>query len=196
MLMNRTDPLLYLPPQSFFSPTLIARIARPDAALPAIRGIVQDMDAAIPPLQISSVADDMARSLATTRFTMLMLVVFTGIAVLLAAVGLYGVMAYTVAQRSREIGIRIALGATSSRVARGVVGRGAALAAVGLALGLIASHWGVRLVSNMLSGVTTADPWSFAAAAGVLLLTAVVACVAPMRRAARVDPMVAMRGEG
>ena len=156
-------------------------------------GVVND--AAIPPLEISSIADAMQRSLAATRFTMLMLVTFTAIAVLLAAVGLYGVMAYSVAQRSREIGIRIALGATTGRVALGVVGRGATLAVVGLVVGLVASHWGVRFLSNMLSGVTAGDPWSFAAAAGVLLVTALAACVAPMMRAARVDPIVAMRSD-
>jgi ABC-type antimicrobial peptide transport system permease subunit len=153
------------------------------------------MNAAIPPVDISNVANDMAGSLAARRFTMLMLVVFTGIAVALASVGLYGVMAYSVAQRSREIGIRIALGATAGRVARGVVGRGAALGVGGVVLGLVAATWGTKLLANMLSGVTQRDPASFAAAALVLLLTAVVACVAPMVRAARVDPMVAMRSD-
>lgn len=195
MLMQRTDPVLYVPPQAYFSPTLIARVDNAGAALPAIRAIVRDMNAAIPPVDISNVADDMAGSLASTRFTMLMLVVFTGIAVLLASVGLYGVMAYSVAQRSREIGIRIALGATTGRVARGVVGHGAALGVVGVVLGLVAANWGTKLLSNMLSGVTQRDPMSFGAAAVVLLLTAIVACVAPTIRAARVDPMVAMRAD-
>ncbi len=195
MLMQRTDPVLYVPPQSYFSPTLIARVDNPAAALPAIRGIARDMNAAIPPVDLSNVADDMAGSLASTRFTMLMLVVFTGIAVLLASVGLYGVMAYSVAQRSREIGIRIALGATAGRVARGVVGRGAALGVIGVVLGLVAASWATKLLSNMLAGVAQHDPASFGAAAVVLLLTAILACVAPMMRAARVDPIVAMRAD-
>ncbi len=195
MLMQRTDPMLYVPPASFFSPTVIARLDNPAATLPAIRAVVHDMNAAIPPVDISNVANDMAKSLAARRFTMLMLVVFTGIAVLLASVGLYGVMAYSVAQRSREIGIRIALGATTGRVARGVVARGAALGVVGVLLGLVAASWGTTLLSNMLSGVTQRDPMSFGAAAAVLLLTALVACVAPTMRAARVDPMVAMRAD-
>ncbi|MGH7690187.1 MAG: FtsX-like permease family protein, partial [Gemmatimonadaceae bacterium] len=146
-------------------------------------------------VQVDNIADAMASTIARPRFTMLLLAVFTGLAVVLSAVGLYGVMAYAVAQRTREIGIRVALGATNARIARSVVGRGLLLSVLGMAAGLLGAHWGTRLLSSMLSGVSANDPVSYGMAAGALLGTAVVACVVPMRRAARVDPLVAMRAE-
>ncbi|MGH7671089.1 MAG: FtsX-like permease family protein, partial [Gemmatimonadaceae bacterium] len=193
--MNTTDPMLYEPPPPYFSPTLLARLADPTRALPQIRTLVAGMNAAIPPVQVDNIADAMASTIARPRFTMLLLAVFTGLAVVLSAVGLYGVMAYAVAQRTREIGIRVALGATNARIARSVVGRGLLLSVLGMAAGLLGAHWGTRLLSSMLSGVSANDPVSYGMAAGALLGTAVVACVVPMRRAARVDPLVAMRAE-
>ncbi len=193
--MDTTDPILYEPPARYFSPTLLARIPDPARALPQIRRVVAEMNAAIPPVHVDNVADAMASTIARPRFTMLLLAIFTGLALVLAAVGLYGVMAYAVAQRTREIGIRVALGATNARIARSVVGRGVLLAALGMAVGLVGAHWGTRLLSNMLSGVSADDPLSYGLAAGALLATALLACVVPMRRAARVDPVIAMRAE-
>jgi putative ABC transport system permease protein len=191
--MERTEPVLYTPPASFFAPTLIARVTAPGAVLPVVRGIVREMNPAVPPVEMHAVAAAMAESIGTQRFTMLLLAVFAGIALVLAAVGLYGVMAYAVAQRAREIGVRIALGATAGRVARTVVGRGLVLVGAGMAIGLAGAHWGTRLVVSMLSGVEPGDPMSFAAAAGVLVLAGVLACLVPMLRAMRVDPVAAMR---
>ena len=193
--MNVTDPMLYEPPPPYFSPTLLFRAADPERVLPAVRRMVTDMNAAIPPVQVNNIGDAMASTIARPRFTMLLLTIFTGLALVLAAVGLYGVMAYAVAQRTREIGIRVALGATNGRIARSVVGRGLLLATVGMGAGLIGAHWGTRLLANMLSGISRNDPWSYGLAAAALLGTAVAACVVPTRRAARVDPMVAMRSE-
>ncbi len=195
LAMDRTEPMLYRPPQSFFTPHLIARISAPATALPAMRQAVAQMNAWIPPVDIHSVSDAMAESIGGQRFTMLLLTVFTGLALLLAAVGLYGVMAYTVAQRTREIGVRMALGATSGDVARRVLKEGLILGLTGMGLGLVGAHWGVRLLSGMLAGVTAGDTLSYALAGAALLVTATVAIVVPMWRATRVDPVIAMRAE-
>jgi putative ABC transport system permease protein len=120
---------------------------------------------------------------------------FTGLALVLAAVGLYGVMAYAVAQRTREIGIRIALGATRRNIARAVVSQGLVLAAAGAVVGLVAAGWATKLIEKMLYGVKSGDPVSFGVGALLLLGTATLACVVPMRRATRIDPLIAMRTE-
>lgn len=195
LLTERSDPMLYMPPARFFNPALLVRAPNPGAVLPAIRTIVRGMDAAIPPVKVDNVAESMRNTVGGRRFTMLLLASFTALALLLAAVGLYGVMAYVVAQRTRELGVRIALGATAGNIARSVLGRGVALAAGGMVLGLVGAHWATRLMAGMLSGVSADDPTSLMVAAAVLLATAVVACLVPMRRAVRVDPIIAMKSE-
>jgi ABC-type antimicrobial peptide transport system permease subunit len=124
-----------------------------------------------------------------------LLSVFGAIAAVLAAVGIYGVMAYAVTQRTREIGIRVALGATPANVARAIVARGLVLSVAGLAVGLTAAVWGTRLIKSALFGVVGTDALSYALAAAALLIVSVGACAVPMRRAVRVDPVIAMRGE-
>ena len=114
---------------------------------------------------------------------------------LLAAVGLFGVMSHTVTQQTREIGIRVALGASSGDVVRRVLVRGTGLAAVGAMVGLIAASWGTKLIETQLHGVERLDPISFALGAAVLVGAALVACVVPARRALAVDPMTAIRAE-
>jgi len=193
LLMDRAEPMLYTPPAFFFTPTLLARVAAPASVLPVVRDAVRQMNPAVPPVQIDNVAASMAGSIGKQRFTMLLLAVFAGVAVVLAAVGLYGVLAYAVAQRAQEIGIRMALGATSAGIARSVIGRALALVAVGMAIGLVGAHWATRLLAGMLSGVAAGDPASFAVAAGVLVLAALLATVTPMLRAVRVDPVTTMR---
>ena len=113
----------------------------------------------------------------------------------LAAVGLYGTLAYAVAQRTREIGIRIALGATRSRIASGVLANGIGLAAVGLVVGLVAAVWATKLIQKMLYGVSPNDAIAYLASGVVLLGVAALACVVPTRRATSVDAMVAMRAD-
>jgi len=126
---------------------------------------------------------------------MFLLVTFTIVAVGLAAIGLYGVLAYTVAQRTREIGIRIALGASRATVARAVLSHGLVLAAVGAMAGLIAARWGTRLLGSMLYGVRQIDLVLFGVAGAVLLIVPAVACLVPMRRALSVDPLIAMKAD-
>ena len=126
---------------------------------------------------------------------MVLLAKFAGLAVVLSALGLYGVISYVVAQRTREIGIRIALGATPRNIAGAVVVRGIALSAVGLAAGLAAAVWGTRVIKTVLHGVSATDPLSFFTAAMLLLGVCLLACTVPMRRAMRVDPVISMRGD-
>jgi putative ABC transport system permease protein len=144
---------------------------------------------------IDSTEGFLGRALSAPRFIMLVLSIFTGLALTLAGVGLYGVMAYTVTQQTREIGIRVALGASGSRIARGVLGRGAWLAVTGAVIGLIAASWATKMIEHQLHGVTRSDPLSFIAGAIVLVLVAVIACVVPTLRALAVDPMTAIRAD-
>jgi putative ABC transport system permease protein len=124
-----------------------------------------------------------------------MLSVFASVAAILAAIGIYGVLAYAVVQRTREIGIRMALGAQRAQVLALVLGKGAILTAAGIALGLAGAAAGTRLLQDLLFGVTPLDPTTFAAVSVLFGLVAMVACYVPARRATAVDPMVALRTE-
>jgi len=136
-----------------------------------------------------------AENMEDTSLQTAVLGAFAGMALLLAAVGLYGVMAYAVAQRTREIGIRMALGAHPRAVMAMVMGRGGRLTLAGVALGAPAAFGLARLLSKMLFGVGVADPLTFTAVACLLAAVAMLACYIPARRAMRVDPMVALRYE-
>jgi putative ABC transport system permease protein len=135
------------------------------------------------------------RDVATPKFTMALTVAFALLALLLAAVGVYGVMAYAVARRTREVGICMALGARETQVVWMVLRRGLTVIAVATVLGLAASLVAGPLLRHQLFGVTASDPATFAAAALVLALVALLACYLPARRAAKVDPVVALRSE-
>ena len=127
------------------------------------------------------------------RFYTMLLGVFASIALVLAAVGIYGVMSYAVSLRTRELGIRIALGATGRQVSRLVLRQGVALALGGVVLGGAGAYWLTRLLGKLLFGVTATDPLTFFGVAGLLTVIAALACYVPARRAARVDPLLAMR---
>jgi putative ABC transport system permease protein len=190
-----TEPILYTPGSGFFRPSLLVRTAGDASVIQNFAKLVAGVDAKLPPPQIKSVDDAMRKTIARPRFTMFLLMIFTIVAVGLAAVGLYGVLAYTVAQRTREIGIRVALGASRQRVARAVMSRGLLLAGIGAAIGLGVARWGVKLLGSMLYGVQQTDVVSFAMGAVILFLIAVVACLVPVRRALSVDPLIAMRAD-
>ena len=178
------------------SMTILARSAgTPELLEDPIRQVVRSMDAAQPAPTFMTMEDALSDAIAPLRFTVLLLGIFASVAAILAAVGLYGVMAYLVDDRTREIGIRVALGADRSQVIRTVVGNGMTLTLVGLVAGLLMSLAAVRLLRTMLYQVSIYDPWTFAAGAAVLTLAAGLACYLPARRAARLDPMVALRGE-
>jgi len=136
-----------------------------------------------------------AESLAGRTFSMVLLATFAAIALLLAVIGIYGVIAYSVTQRTHEIGIRMALGAQRRDILRIILGQGGAMALAGVGAGLAASLALTRLMSTMLFGVRPSDPLTFAAVVALLLAVAFVACWIPARRAMRVDPMVALRHE-
>jgi putative ABC transport system permease protein len=192
-MVERSQPMMYLAASGEFTPELVLRVKPGTKPMAAFRALVANADPRLPPPEITNIESAMANSIAGQRFTMLVLTVFTMFAVLLAAIGLYGVMAYAVAQRTREIGIRIALGATRRNIARAVLKQGLMLGVAGIVVGSVASHWATKLLQDMLAGVTVADPLSFAIAALVLLSTIMIACVVPMRRAVAVEPMVAIR---
>jgi len=195
---DRSEPLVYVPFSTTDQhPEISISLRTIDGFEPttAFRQVVKQLDAKLPPPAVASAGAALAESIATERFTMTLLAIFAGLAVVLSALGLYGVISYVVAQRTREIGIRIALGATPRNIAGAVVLRGLVLSIVGLALGLAAAGWGTRIIRTLLHGVSTTDPLSFAAAATLLFGVSLLACTIPMRRAMRVDPVIAMRGE-
>ncbi|HEX6938135.1 MAG TPA: ABC transporter permease [Longimicrobiales bacterium] len=171
-------------------------VSGPDAsaAVGSARAAAQALDPTIP-VRFRQIEDFFADSLAERRFSMLLLGIFALVALFVAAAGLYGVISYLVAQRTREVGIRIAVGARPTDVMRLVVGQGAVLAAAGVACGILAALALTRFLAGMVYGVGTTDPVTFAGVGGVLLGVAVLASWAPARRAVRVDPMVALREE-
>ena len=161
----------------------------------AVKSEVAKLDPTIPVAKVMPLEDVKARSLTQRRFSMQLLAVFSGLAVTLAAVGIYGVMAYAVAQRTREIGIRMALGAQRGDVVSLVLRYGGMLAAIGLVIGLAASLGLTRFLETMLFETSTTDPGTFAGVAVLLAAVALLACWVPARRATKVDPMVALRYE-
>lgn len=191
-----TTPGIYYPMSK--SPdrhqTLIVRI---NGAIPtaAFRRLFLSIDPSMSPPEISSVTSLLQRSVTTQRFLMALLTIFAMLAVTLSAIGLYGVITYMVSQSTREIGVRVALGAARSDVIRLVMQKGVVLSVIGLAIGLIASLWGARLLDHTLYGVSRTDPLSYLIGASLLLLIAIAACIAPTARAVRIDPMLAMRSE-
>jgi ABC-type antimicrobial peptide transport system permease subunit len=139
--------------------------------------------------------DVIGESVQRRTFAMLLLAIFAGLAMLLAAIGLYGVMSYSVSQRTREIGVRMALGAQRVDVLKLVVRQGMILVGAGLGVGIVASLALTRLMSGLLFGVSARDPITFGIVAGLLAVTALAANYVPARRAAKVDPMIALRYE-
>jgi predicted permease len=153
------------------------------------------VDRQLPVARIRTLEDVLSDATARQNFNMLLLTIFAGLALLLAAIGIYGVMSYAVEQRTHEIGIRMALGAGTSDMLRLVVGQGMLLAAIGVIAGLLASFALTRLFTRMLYGIKPTDPLTFAAMAVVLSFIAFLACYIPARRATKVDPVIALRYE-
>ncbi|MGH7648813.1 MAG: ADOP family duplicated permease [Gemmatimonadaceae bacterium] len=190
-----TAPMLFGASLGHLDRTLLIRTAGLAHPAAALRAMFARAHPELPQAEIQSVADAMAGSITEERFTMLLLGAFSVLALVLAAVGLYGVMAYAVAQRTREIGIRMALGASRRDIGRAVVREGLTLAMIGGAIGLGASLWATSLLTKMLYGVAHTDPVSFVAGVVILLGTAVMASAVPARRAVSVDPAIAMRAD-
>ncbi len=182
-----------------FAPAQLNLVLRTDraleAVLPAVREAVRTLDPALPLVQPRTMDAVFAESVSRQRFMSQLLGVFAAIALALAAVGTYGILSYTVNERRREIGIRMALGAGRGQVLGLVLRQGLVMAAVGIALGLAGSLALSRLASSLLYGVSPTDPVTFAAVAVVIALVALVACLVPARRAMGVDPLVAMQAD-
>jgi predicted permease len=168
---------------------------RPQEAVPALRAVVASVDPNLPVSDVQTLEDVVNASVATRRMTMLLLGTFAALALLLAVAGVYGVLAYTVARRTSEIGVRLALGAQPGRVLRLVVAQGMRPVAVGALVGLAATLWLSRLMQSLLVGIEPHDPLTYAAGAGGLLAVAALACYVPARRVLRVDPAIALRTE-
>jgi putative ABC transport system permease protein len=167
----------------------------PLAMLPAVRGALLQAGHDQPVYGVRTMDQIVSASIAGRRFSMLLLGIFAGLALLLAAVGIYGVISYTVAQRTREIGIRMVLGAGRADVLKVVVAQGMLPVLAGLAIGLAASFALTRLMAGMLYGVSAGDPVTLIGVALVLAAVALIATLVPARRATRVAPMVALRYE-
>jgi putative ABC transport system permease protein len=187
-------PFTQFPPIS--DRTLVARTdGDPLSLVAAVRGEVQAIDKYQPIAHIQTMEELVTRSVSQRRFNMLLMAIFAGVALLLAAVGIYGVMSYSVEQRRHEIGLRMALGARTADVLRLVVGHGMRLVGLGVAIGLAAASAMTRLISSLLFGVRATDPVTFGVIALLMTVVALLACWIPARRATKVDPMVALRHE-
>jgi putative ABC transport system permease protein len=196
-LEEETGPAVYVPFAQIGrrGMSFVIRADAPTAVLGSVRKAIWALRPNQPIQDVASMETLVATATAGRRFSMALLVCFAGVALLLAAVGIYGVVTYTVSRRVREIGIRMALGAGPSAVVRLVVGRSLALVAVGAAAGLLVAAVASGIMQTLLFGVGRLDPWVFAGSAALLVLVAAAASALPARRAARVDPLVAIRSE-
>jgi putative ABC transport system permease protein len=192
------DPTMYAPAtQDVFSTMWVLERAtgEPGSLAAGTRQVLRDLDPLLPLYSLNPMTTIVSDSMAQRRFSMLLLVLFAGVALFLAGVGLYGVVAYTVSQRTREIGLRIAIGASPANVMRMVIGGGMKLALAGVVTGIFGAFVVARLARTMLFDVAPYDPVSFVVTAALLLAVAALACYVPARRAMRVDPIVALQGE-
>ena len=189
-------PLMYLPSiRAGFAAVVIRSSGDPLALTASVREAVREVDRDLPIANIRSMDQIMSSMSGDARFRTLLLGVFAAVALLLAAIGIYGVISYSVAQRAREIGIRIAIGAQNRDVLRLVVGQGMKLALLGVGVGIAGALAFTRVLSGMLFNVSATDPLTFVGVSTLLALVALLACYVPARRAMNVDPMVALRCE-
>jgi hypothetical protein len=187
---------MFMAPARPFGANLVLRAAAdPMRLLPAVRQIVAGLDPEIPVQDARTMEDNVLLVHSYRRFTTLLLSVFAALALGLAVVGIYGVFAHGVAARTREFGIRLATGARGSDILRLVLGEAAMLCAAGLAAGIPAAWGASRLLGSMVDGATASEPWTYAATAVVLVLTALAASYIPAQRAARLDPLQSLRSE-
>ena len=190
-------PLVGQPPAEWqvSSPAYVVKTPRAETIAPEIRALVREVAPGAPMYREYTMAGLATETRLPLAFTMLTLGVISLLAVILGTVGQYGVLSYIVAERTREIGVRMALGAQAGRVQRMVVGQGARVLLVGVVLGLVAAAASTRALRSLLFEVGTLDPLTFAGVAGGMVLVGLLAAYLPARRASRVDPMESLRGE-
>jgi putative ABC transport system permease protein len=189
--------MMYVPTLRIGGTNLVVRTSSSDplALASAVRGEVAAVDRDQPISAVRTMEEVVSGSVAQQRFRTLLLAAFAAVALLLAGVGIYGVIAYSVTHRTHEIGIRMALGARAGDILKMVVGQGMVLALAGVAVGLLAALALTRVMSSLLFGVSATDAWTFAAVSLLITAVALLACIVPARRATKVDPMVALRYE-
>lgn len=197
-LVSELRPAVFLPHSQF--PTgainLVVRTAGDPLALaPVVREHVRLQDRDIPVSHVGTMQQVLSTSVAQQRFSMLLMGLFAALALILALVGIYGVMAYLVTQRSHEIGIRLALGASASDVLKLILRTGLSLTFAGVAIGLVGAWVLTRFMTSLLFGVTATDAWTYAGVSILLVVVSLLACYVPARRATKVDPLVALRYE-
>jgi putative ABC transport system permease protein len=192
-------PGMYLPyaQADEFLPLILLLRSASDTALvaSAVRQQVRELDPQLPVYDVKTMNQVLSTAMARPRFMTFLLVLFAAVAMLLATVGIYGVMSYTVAQNTREMGIRLALGAQATDILRLVVGRGLILVLLGVLIGAAGAVGLTRLMTSLLYGVTATDPMTFIGVSITLVVVALLACYLPARRAMKVDPLVALRYE-
>lgn len=195
------EPVVYLPPVgptptswTIASPGYVVRSERASGLVPDVRELVREVAPNAPMYRVFTMEELVSRSMTQLSFTMLTLAIAAGLALLLGAIGLYGVLSYVVNERRQEIGVRMALGAEAVRVRRMVVGQGARVLAVGMALGLGAALFATRALSGMLYGVSRFDTWTFVGMSLMLTVVGLLASYVPAMRASQVDPVQSMRG--
>ncbi len=174
---------------------VIRSTVEPESIAPALRQAVAEVDRSVPVSDVKTMEHIVGESVTQPRFNLFLLALFSGIALLLSVAGIYGVTAYTVTQRTHELGIRIALGAQVGDVLRMILGQGMAVIGAGILIGLVAASGLMRLMSSLLFGVSATDPFTFVGITLVLLAAGLLACYIPARRATKVDPLTALRYE-
>jgi putative ABC transport system permease protein len=195
------DPTLavYFPAYGALDATTLQLVmhtkGRPEAVVPALRAAVSSIDSNLPVSGIRTLEEIVTTSVGTRRFTMLLLAVFAGLALVLAVAGVYGVLAYSVARRTAEIGVRLALGAQRRQVLGRVFAYGMRPVLVGMVIGLAATLWLSQFMASLLFGIQQVDLLTYVAASVTLTSTAALACYVPARRVLGVDPVAALRTE-
>ena len=198
---NNPVPVVYFPMSSAreFGPPLLSMnfvvrtAAAPSSLMPSIRRAIADVDPTLPLAQVQTLQTILDRAAAQMAFTMILIGIAAGVALLLGVIGIYGAMSYIVSQRTGEIGVRLALGAEPGSVARMIIWQGGVVAGAGIVAGLATAFAGSRLIESLLYGVSPRDPAVFAATTAILLAVALIACWLPARRAARLSPLEALR---
>jgi len=196
--LSQETPAMYYPLASRVWPrmdVIVKTVSEPVSVLASVREKVRELDRDVPVSTVRTEEEWVSGSAAQPRLNAVLLGAFAGAALIVAAIGVYGVLAYSVTQRTREIGLRMALGAQRIGVLRLVVREGMIVGAIGIALGAVGALALGRVLANLVFGVPVRDPMTFGVVAGILTIVALAACVLPARKASRVDPLVALRTE-